>query len=222
MKKLIFGLGIIITGFSCTVASASHACCDAPYNGLYIGGNIGVISHATHLNEEFGEGFVGKTFIGTDFTAGARAGFDWRCGYSLIGIVADWNYSNLYQSNLDGYFITKLDQYTTIRGRVGITSYNCLLYLTAGATYAHFSTTYVFSNWTRNRWGWTTGFGTEYILRDHLSLGFDLLYMGFANVEKHISFSDTAASLGKSDSVWVGRFIFNYYFGDPFKLFGRR
>lgn len=206
MKKLIFGLGIIAVGFSSSFASANDSWRDKIINSLYIGGNVGVISHAAKFNEEVGHGFDGKTFLATDVTLGVRGGFDWYFGCGLIGAVAEWDYSNVSQSYNDGFFMAALDQYSTIRARVGIKQCNCLLYLTTGAAYAHIKN-HDSVSWNESRWGWTGGFGAEVFTKGNFSFGVDLLYMDFNDRSQ---MSAPHQRINRNDSVWVSRFILNY------------
>src|SRR5262249_51445101 len=105
--------------------------------------------------------------------------------------------------------------------RAGLTVCDTLVYVTGGAAVARFH-----SRWENfvddfdhrhARWGWTGGFGAEFLLGCNWSLGAEFLWMHFS--EHTRSFTDVTGALfrfGHSDSVWVGRVLLNYRFGDWF------
>lgn len=239
MKKLFFVLGLLLTGL--TNANAYYCqtdCCGAPcmspcatiYNGLYVGGNLGVISLLAFHNEEDNVGLKAKYFTATGFTAGAQAGYDWNCGCGVLGLVIDWDWSNVEQTHtaLSGDKLKdEVDWYLTLRGRAGVVSfYDCLFYLTAGGVLTRFDTKWRVDGTTdifhehESRWGWTGGVGAEYLLGCSWSLGADLLYMFFGHDRK--SFTTSAGGtdkLGSSNSVWVARVRLNYHLRDLMCLF---
>lgn len=239
MKKLFFGISILIANLTCSVAVAYNGFdqagyCLPPYSyqgfkGLYLGGNLGVITQFAFRNEDT-HAFVGKTFINADFTIGAQAGYDWNFGCKLFGLIADWDWSTIDQShtNTNGDQIKdKLDWYLTLRGRTGVTVQDCLFYVTAGAAAAHFET-YWNPNSTNHfrkdalRWGWAGGGGIEYLLGFNWSMGAEILFMQFDLSRKsYTSSSGTTYNLGTNDSIWLGRVTLNYHFG-AFSCFCRR
>ena len=201
MKKLIFGLGIMVAGLTCAVASANDYyyggdCCPAPcgdpcgteFDGFYFGGNLGVLTNIAYRNDldQFAGG--SQVLVDTDFTIGLQLGYDWNCGCSLFGLVVDWNWANIdhsHHSFTDNRLRNELDWFLTIRGRAGITVCDCLFYLTAGAVVADFDarwrTTTSSTHHDDTRWGWTGGVGVEYLLGCNWSIGADLLFMHFDN-----------------------------------------
>ena len=64
------------------------------FQGLYVGGNIGVFNHVAHLNDldGFFTNHAGWSAIDTSCAAGMQFGYDWLCNNQLIGIVGDWNW----------------------------------------------------------------------------------------------------------------------------------
>lgn len=233
MKKLIFGLGILVTGLTSMIASANDYCaspCNAclygtGFEGLYLGGNLGAITQFAFRNEEFDGAVEGKTHIYTDFTAGGQLGYDWNPCWGLFGLVVDWNWSNLQKTftTIRGDQLKEaLDWYLTIRGRIGMTARNCLFYLSAGAVLSRFETLWdavstagvPIGHFHKNesQWGWTGGFGFEYLVGCNLGLGLDILYMHFNSKEK--KFNGGTDALTTSNSVFVGRVLLNYHFGN--------
>lgn len=222
MKQLIFGLGIAAAGLTGAVVAANEygvpacdVCCEMHADGFYIGGNLGVITQIALLNEEASNYAIGINHVDTNFTLGGQLGYDWNCDRGLLGLVFDWDWSNIDHtySALDGGTIKlELDWYLTIRGRAGVTICDWLFYLTAGAAAARFETTWdSIYHKNRTRWGWTGGFGVDYFLGCNWSLGADILYMRFSQDRK--TFNPSVA-LETSGSLWVSRIILNYYFGD--------
>lgn len=229
IKKLI----ITIAGLASSVASAysePSVCYESTYDGFYVGGNLGVITQYAFRDEESDlTTLSGKSYGETDCTAGVQLGYDFNCGGSLLGLIFDWNWSNVEQRHTslqnDDNLKDELKWFLTIRGRAGFSVCDCLLYLTGGAALARFE-----SNWdifvfgeTRplqnvtSRWGWTGGVGGEYLIGCHLSLGAELLFMQFNYDTKSFSITGPVTTadlkLGTSDSVWVGRVMLNYRFG---------
>lgn len=237
MKKLIFGLGIMVAGLTCSVASADYyygggdccpptcdPCCGSDFNGFYFGGNLGVVTNVAYRNDLDGCTTGGtRTFAETDFTIGVQLGYDWNCGCSLYGLVVDWNWVNIDHDDhsfSDDRHRNDHDWFLTIRGRAGVTVCDCLVYLTAGAALAEFDTRW--RNDTSSfhhddhRWGWVAGFGVEYLLGCNWSVGADVLFMHFDEDRHSHTDADCSFRFGHSDSVYVARVLLNYRFGDLF------
>lgn len=240
MKKLIFGLGMIAVGFSSSVASAKDnfyqvKCCTpydtcsiATFSGLYFGGNLGAITINTYQNADNNLFYdlEEKNFNITDFTAGAQVGYDWNCTCGLIGLVVDWNWSNIHRifntvDNSQEKMRILFDWYLTIRGRLGISLCNCLFYLTTGAALANIETTWTYGTLvtkiTKPQWGWIGGVGAEYPLGKRTTIGAEVMVMQFTDRAKLAS--NPSYKLERSDSVYVGRALLNYRFGNLLNCF---
>jgi outer membrane immunogenic protein len=237
MKKFLFGCALAVSGLATPFLSAQDYCCPPPcdpccygtdFNGLYIGGNIGVFSHTAHRNDL--DGFLtdnsGWSTIETNFMAGLQLGYDWQCCSSLFGFVVDWNWTNIDRrvdnnpnATVDSFINHEFHWFTTIRARAGITVSDALFYLTAGAAVAHFDNRWLDVvddfNHHHTRWGWTGGVGTEFLLGCNWSLGAEVLFLQFSDhVETFTSAGGVDFSFGHSDSAWLGRITLNYRFGD--------
>lgn len=230
MKKYLLGLAVM-SGLAMSQVSAQNycapqcdPCCDvSDFNGLYLGGNLGVFSHVAHRND-FG-GFLvdrsGWTTINTNFEAGLQLGYDWQCCNKLFGLVWDWNWttSNNRRHRLNEsdatFFRNSHRWFTTIRGRFGLTVCDALVYVTIGAVGSKINTRWADGaddfRHNRTRWGWTAGVGTEFLVWCNWSFGAEVLFMHFG--EKRRSFNETTV-LGHSDSGYLARFLVNYRFGD--------
>lgn len=236
MRKLIFGLGIAAAGFIMPTASADDYCCPLQYdpccglefNGLYVGGNIGVVSHTAHRHDF--DGFLtdnsGWTVTDTDFTAGVQVGYDIQCCNKVFGIVADWNWTNNDRREHDNpsavgddnFFHNEHNWFTTIRGRAGLAVCDALVYITAGAAVSRFETRWRDApdefRFRNTKWGWVGGFGTEFALWCNWSVGAEILYIHYDQHNETGTVGTTNFVFGHSDHVWVGRVLLNYRFGD--------
>lgn len=164
MRKIIFAF--LMIAFSSLSAQEKKPPDEKPFNGVYVGGNVGVLSHLASRNDT--DGFLtdnsGWMMLDTNVTAGAQMGYDWQFCSKLIGIVADWNWTNnksVIDDNINGGASNKIQTsfkwFTTIRARGGVTLGNTLLYLTTGAVVARFDTlwqdTAQYFNFDKTRWG---------------------------------------------------------------------
>lgn len=245
MKKLIFGCLITMmcgTGFAFAPGyncpPACDPCCESSWEGFYIGGNLGVLTHTAHRGDL--DGFLtdnsGWTTNDTDFTAGVQLGYDWQWCNTLVGVVADWNWANNDVTLHDdpngdvartGSIRNEFDWYSTIRARAGLALNDVVFYLTAGAAVAKIEGRWTdtdnapaltSANFDRTRWGWTGGVGTEFMLGCNFSIGAEVLFLQFSNRVHTFDFGGTAGaeSFAHSDSAWVGRVMLNYRLGDLF------
>lgn len=238
MKKLIFGCALFAVGMhGALTAGNCGTCCDtAGFEGLYVGGNIGVFSHTSYRNDL--DGFLtdnsGWSTVDTNVTAGLQLGYDWQCNYSLLGLVVDWNWTNndftMKEDPNDiggtqGSIKSEFDWFTTIRARAGLTVCDALVYVTGGAAVARFETTWEETgnaptnvgplHFNDTRWGWTGGVGAEFNVWCNWSLGAEFLFLHFSdNSYTRPTTSGSNFAFGHSDSAWVGRVLLNYRFGD--------
>ncbi|MEZ5315698.1 MAG: outer membrane beta-barrel protein [Chlamydiales bacterium] len=231
MKKLIFGLGIMIAGLTCSVASADYYyggndCCPpsnnsspgSDFDGFYIGGNLGVLTNTSFIDDLNGNATGGsRSFSETDFTIGAQLGYDWNYGCGLFGLIVDWDWVNGKEHSR--YAEDTLNWFLTIRGRTGITVCDCLFYLTAGAAVIDLDSKITDSTasytYNRSHWGWVGGIGAEYLLGCNWSIGIDLLSMQFSEKVANIE-GAAPLEIGNSNSIYMGRVLLNYRFGDLF------
>lgn len=249
MKNQVFGLVIVTAMLTSSFvlancdynpechATPSYTPCCVGLNGFYIGGNIGVDSPTTYLTitttKNFGN--IGKTFLNTNISYGLQAGYDWNCGHSLFGLIADFNSANIkskHSSTTPNAYKIMFDRYATFRGRFGfISPGNCLFYVTAGAALARLETKFIglyypfdhtIRKWkAHGKWGWSAGLGLEYLLKGNWSLGVDLLYMNFANKTYYSTYPEGTLIATRADSVWVFRTLVNYHLGNLFKFLSR-
>ena len=208
-------------------------CCDSgPFNGFYVGGNLGIISHNAHRNDL--DGFLtdnsGWTTIDNGFIGGIQGGYDWQCGSRVLGLLVDWDGTSNRRNVLDdpngggnGGVDTHLHWISTIRARAGLAVCDSLIYLTGGAAVTGVRTT-----WSRNadrfshdetRWGWVGGFGAEYKVCDCWSFGAELLYLNFENDNRSFNSGANRFTFGHSDSAVTGRLFANYSLSNLFSSY---
>lgn len=244
MKNFLFGCAIAVSSLAMPLASAYDYCCPpqcdpccdgSSFDGLYLGGNIGVFTHVAHRNDY--DGFFtdnsGWSIIDTNVELGLQLGYDWQCGSRLFGVVADWNWvntDNRFDDNPNGgslgFARNEAHWFTTIRARAGITVCDALFYLTAGAAVKRFNNRWddgTLNNFNEHhtRWGWTAGVGTEFLLFCNWSLGAEVLFLHFSeHTRSFTTAAGTTFRFGHSDSSYLARLVLNYRFGDLCSCFG--
>ncbi|GAB4230795.1 MAG: porin family protein [Chlamydiales bacterium] len=239
MKKFTLKFIVAMMGLTWGSVSAQDYCCYPPvcshydascepglFNGFYIGGNLGVLTNIFRRNDQ--DGFLtdnsGWSMTDTDIAGGLQAGVDCQRGNTVVGIVGDWNPTNvstLLKDNPnenvgDKHIRSDFDWYSTIRARAGLAICDTFIYLTGGAAVARFDT-----RWKDQpaklrhhnaRWGWTAGVGTEFRLCGCFTFGGEFLFMHFDDNKK--SFYDDNSSnrytFGHNDSAYTGRLVINY------------
>jgi len=235
MKKLIFGLGLMVAGLTGSFASAQDyccpvqydpccdPCCDGSFDGFYVGGNLGVYTDVVRRNDY--DGFLSGNPAGfsssdTEFTIGLQAGYDWVCGNRLLGLVVDWNWVNCdCKFYGDDYYVKNNgDWFTTIRARAGLTFCDALVYVTLGAAVIDVDTKWHDGghhfHHSDTCWGWAGGVGAEFLAWCNWSLGVEVLVLHFNGDHKTFHSDTDYYRFERSDSSWVGRLILNYRFGD--------
>jgi outer membrane immunogenic protein len=133
--------------------------------------------------------------------AGAQIGYNWQVGSVVYGIEADFSWADIngmtIQSFDDG-FETEVKWFGTVRGRVGTTISNLLLYVTGGLAYGKINATVgdidflpgpVFDPITglatdsATKFGWTAGAGAEIALGSNWSAKLEWLYVDLGNLD---------------------------------------
>lgn len=218
MSKL-FKYVVAICGLISTSVYAYECCnpCEVNgFDGFYVGGNIGILSHEASQNGL--DLLAHSTATDTGFAGGVQVGYDWQCQNRVFGLVGDWNATSLglHQRGTAASFRHDLEWYSTIRARAGLAVCNTLVYVTGGAAVAklkhEWSTGTTSFGAHDTRWGWTGGVGAEFDLGCSWSAGAEVLYMNFA----HNSKTSNGVRFDHSDSAFTGKLMVNYRFGDLF------
>ena|GEM_PF-2070098 len=225
MRRFIYGLVLAVSGFmmpqasgqgfgfGCCPPPCATSCCGSGFNGFYVGGNIGAFHNLLSVNDYDAffthEAPAGFSAGRTAFTAGVQLGFDWQRGNKLLGVVGDWNWTDLkrnfsFVTNDLLFPLGPLENtnrnrwFSTIRARVGIVfCCDALVYVTGGAAVIHHR-----SSWLRtlplvdifdsqrakdHQWGWTAGVGVEYKMGCNWSLGAEVLSLHFTERQRMIT-----------------------------------
>ena len=117
-------------------ASAHHAssdrCGSGPFSGTYLGASMGMLWLDSTFMPDSGNTNSGSTHNG--FTGGIFGGRNWQCGGHVYGFEADMGFGGTKTSvNYTNATATStVDWYSTLRGRVGVTDDNFMVYLTGG------------------------------------------------------------------------------------------
>ena len=162
------------------------------YVGLTGGGSLGRSKHidrVTGLDDSPVFDVNGGLF-------GATAGYNWQLTTWVFGAEGDLSWAGQKGSsldsgpagNLDFTSFTKMQWLGTLRGRVGYTPGNLLLYATAGYAAAGIETGVkssatgtVFDSASSSRSGWTAGAGAEWAFGPAWSAKVEYLYVKFAD-----------------------------------------
>jgi outer membrane immunogenic protein len=133
---------------------------------------------------------------GSGFIAGGHGGYDWQQGSWVYGLAADLSGSGL-RSSMSGGLVgigcpfdaastsAKIDWYGTVRGRIGWSGGNFLLYGTGGLAYGdvNLTSSYTAGNTTTTasvsqvKTGFVVGGGLDYLLQPNLVLNLSYQYV---------------------------------------------
>lgn len=233
-------LSIAIAGIACAVSCTGALAADLPtdpplrgapvygwqgaYVGLAGGGSFGRSKHVDHLTElddtpRFNVN--GGIFSGT-------AGYNWQLASWVFGVESDLSWASQKGSSLDSgpagnpdfSSFTKVQWLGTVRGRVGYTPGNVLLYTTAGyagagveAGLKSTATGVVQDSASSWRSGWTVGAGAEWAFAPAWSAKIEYLYVklddgGFTTPNLGAAFDRSHVALDDN----IVRIGVNYYF----------
>jgi outer membrane immunogenic protein len=180
----------------------------AAYNwtGFYIGGHGGYGWGDTDWN------FVSSSGPVTDRASqsfshdikggfgGGQVGYDWQTGQFVFGVEASWSASDINGTLLstfggaaDDVFKTKISDFFTLTGRVGVAWDSALIYAKGGYANANIkvSTTDIVganqgsASSSERHSGWAAGGGLEWRFAQNFSLGVEYLYLQF-NDDRHL------------------------------------
>jgi outer membrane immunogenic protein len=205
-----------------TPGQAAHAQANSEHNwrGLHIGVNLGAMggkfSGPLTIAAVPGAPSATTPFSvrNTSFTAGGQAGYNWQISRTVIGIEGDFDRRNLSGTQtlgatappefVPGDFFSARSRFKAfIRGRIGYTWNNWLLYGTGGVAFARMSMDANFiqvgifpassGSDTNTLVGGTVGAGVEYALAKHWSAGAEYLYSDYRKATSHLG---TVAAFG--------------------------
>jgi len=149
------------------------------FEGLYAGGQIGALGFGDRAQSIFVPGNAALTHTtshAASLTGGVHAGYDWRYGPIVFGLIADVSGAHAASNNVDAFFgyavHNSLDVHASLRGRVGYAFFDrALLYATGGLDVAHLRHDYTapFGTQTTHVVAATptVGVGVEYAIDPH-------------------------------------------------------
>jgi outer membrane immunogenic protein len=119
--------------------------------------------------------------------AGGTVGYNWQSGQIVYGLEADAAWSDIGASAGVPGFVTandKIRDMGTVRGRIGYTFNQILLYGTGGYAWAdnRLNVTALGANFTESKVhsGWTAGAGVEVMVAPKWSVKAEYLYRSFS------------------------------------------
>jgi outer membrane immunogenic protein len=131
------------------------------------------------------------------FVYGAHAGYNWQRGMAVFGVEADISGSTFEQhvSRLEdegtANFGASWNWFSTVRGRLGLTSGNAMAYVTGGVAFVDLKQSYSFVSvpdpftaFNGVSTGFTVGAGIEIALNKNWFLRGEYLFIGLPNETK--------------------------------------
>ncbi len=203
MTKLALGLVAAIAATTTAAQAADMAYKAAPvapiatynWSGIYVGADVGYAwgaSRGCGSSSDFlaigpcyryhADGVIGGGFVGGNY----------QINQLVLGVEADWqaanargNSPNLMFGGPPGYTIaTNINDYGSLRGRVGIALDRFMIFGTGGVAWGSWSTSYsifgttppFYINNVNEHVGWTAGFGGEYAITNNVLLRAEYRY----------------------------------------------
>jgi outer membrane immunogenic protein len=211
------------------------------WQGLYIGGLAGYVwTHNTHCDESSGAipncgpSLTGVAFPNYDLNGaawGATIGYNFQVQQWVIGIEADYSWTNLDGSSpsIAGAFgcgaagelcVSSLDGIGTVRGRLGYSFGHVLPFVTAGVAFTRLSAGIraggaFESSDSDTQTSFVLGGGMEIALTDNWSLKGEYLHIFKADDFKYdvLNACGTPGCFLRQDDIQVFRVGINYRFG---------
>jgi opacity protein-like surface antigen len=217
---------------SMNASDVAHPCGPAHFNGGYVGGNAGAVSHTALRQDRDAilEIFGDLSASTSGATAGAQLGWDWQSCGRLLGVVADLNWSAVTATAMKaphspGYRAMEgsLNWFSTFRGRAGLVVDDALIYVTGGPAIAGIGSAVTRRETNVNvhhafndvRWGAAIGVGAEFAVAGNWSVNTELLYLQFVRNDHSLQRNNNAFSVENQDSAWVSRIGLNYRWDKP-------
>ena len=242
MHRLIVALlgATVLSVSSAHVATAADMPTKAPvsapipyydWTGFYIGGNVGgAWANVTHTSSSTTTGVVRDTNRqnASSVIGGGQVGYNWMATPNwVLGIEADISAANLSsshtRSNGADTASNKINDFGTVRGRLGYAWQNLMLYGTGGYAWAYdkasrtqiigatgAATPGTVENLSKTLSGWTIGGGLEWGFARNWSAKVEYLYMNFGSAG--FAFPLSLRTESYSTNVSVARVGLNYRF----------
>jgi outer membrane immunogenic protein len=132
------------------------------------------------------------------WVGGVHLGYNWQRDAVVAGLEGDLELAHIEDSDENGdiQVSSDVDWQGSLRGRVGASFGNMLIYGTAGAAYAGFESridneaTSETDSFDNSRWGWTAGAGLEVGMTESVSVRAEYRYSDFGT--KTVASDDAA------------------------------
>ncbi len=170
-----------ITAVSLFAASAASAGGDvyqaerpAIWKGFYFGGHLGLAKAESELE------FLGVDVLEIDedgFSGGIHIGYNWQRGDVVYGIEADYTFTGV-DYEIAGFELASIDGLASVRGRLGYSVKNLLLFATAGVAWKNTDTIIPVD---LDDTGYVVGAGAELKVGQKYSLKAEALHYSFDN-----------------------------------------
>src|SRR5262245_5198198 len=150
------------------------------WGGLYFGAHAGY----GWSDVEWQDATSSAGHDGSGWLAGGQIGVNLQMGRIVYGVEADLS-SGWVEGNNGGCCGHSIDWLSSVRGRVGLTSYDnsWLFYATGGAAWAGFDYSSAgFSGHSETQTGWVAGGGIERALTSNLTARVEYLYYDFDSI----------------------------------------
>jgi outer membrane immunogenic protein len=161
----------------------------SPWDGLYIGGNVG-----------YGETsfeFPGISFHGNGVVGGFQVGYNKQYGTFVLGLETDFDLTSIKTTNFG--VTDKLPWFGTTRGRVGfLLNPAWLLYATGGVAYGRLEESGFGASVKVSGVGWAAGAGVQYALTPQWSIGAEYLHVELDHVISSGGDVTTKTDLGRA------------------------
>ncbi len=172
MKSIIKNIALAATASAMSIVAVQSATAGgglkddyrpALWQGSYIGGHVG---------GTFGDlEVLGGSLEVDGAVGGVHLGYNIQNGKTVFGIEGDFSFTGAEIEDTD----IEQDFLASIRGRIGYSMQNTLLYATAGVAWTQFSLDDEEDTLT----GYVVGAGAEYKYSEKISLRGELLHYGF-------------------------------------------
>jgi outer membrane immunogenic protein len=164
---------------------------------------------------------------GSGFIAGGHGGYDWQQGPWVYGLAADLSASGLRSSMSGGLTVgfgcptdaastsAKIDWYGTVRGRIGWSGGNVLLYGTGGFAYGDVNLTSSYTaglttttaSVSQIKTGFVVGGGLDYVLQPQLVFNLSYQYVDLGTLSlasANLQATQTASAQARFHALMAG------------------
>jgi outer membrane immunogenic protein len=214
-KPLVVGLGMstmmISNSYAADMSAPAYKAPPylqaSPWDGFYIGGNVGFGSG------HFSASAVGVTESqsGSGVVGGGQLGYNKTFGTFLLGLETDFQGSGISGGNNNSGIQSNLNWFGTTRVRVGyLIDPNWLFYGSGGVAYGQAQLS-AFGNQLQINVpgvGWAAGVGTQYAFNQNWSVGLEYLHVDLSGLSANIG----GLNLSTQATADIGRVRVDYKF----------